>query len=162
MSLVAYMMLFAQDETNRSLYLGMLIGLLVALPSELDSLHFFGEKQDEIVALDKKLTEIYSPIHAMIVAVKRHLPTEPRQDLKEPWILTSVIPNYQQVSKIFVEHSHDLGNHNLEMWLRVDEANKATGKGFFVSKDTQAWFDALEAEYQRLVADLTKMKGTAR
>jgi len=63
------MVFLVRDEATRQFYVGLSAGSLFALPPALESLGLVGSKTEERAFLDKKLTEVYSPLHVMIVAM---------------------------------------------------------------------------------------------
>jgi hypothetical protein len=104
-----------------------------------------------------KLLEVYSPIHAMIIRINREIPREHALRLTVgAWVNASLI-DVDNISTIFNEYSHVLGDRNLEMWLKIEDEIKRV-KGFWLGQDRQKWFDELEAEYSRLTDALELRK----
>lgn len=142
------------------------VGLCLLIPVVL----FWGFKPDIIRRIRKpvgpttednrKLTEIYSPIHAMIVAINNTIPREEALRMTLGYFVNvkvfrqKMLPiDFDKISAIFNQHVHELGDNNLKMWLELEKDIKEQG-GFFLRKDRQEWFDELEAEYNRLTKRL--------
>lgn len=154
-----WMGLSSHEAGTQIAYFGVFAALLIALGQQLDSLGLYGEKEDKRKELDTKLTEIYSPIHAMVLAIKRNAPS--RQPNERTFVMAEHIANLAQVQEIFQKHGHDLGNHHLETWLQLERqiAHGERGlRGFYLDAEWQQWFDELETEYHRRVAELKKPK----
>jgi len=100
---------------------------------------------------DKKLIEVYSPIHAMIVRVNSKLPRETALRLTVgAWMSTSLIGiDVDNISAIFNQHNDKFRDKDLKMWLAIEKEIKEQN-GFWMAKDRQEWFDELETEYNRL------------
>jgi hypothetical protein len=100
--------------------------------------------------LNKKLIEVYSPIHAMIVRVNKEIPRTTDLQLSSVgvWVNASLI-DFNNISTVFNQHNDKLRNRDLEMWLEIEKEIKR-GNGFFLGADRKKWFDELEAEYNRL------------
>jgi hypothetical protein len=107
------------------------------------------EKEKVDTVLDRKLTEVYSPIHAMIAAVNSEIPRGSVLQLTVgAWVKASLV-DFNNISAVFNQHVHELRDKDLEMWLKIEKEIKQRG-GFYLGKDRQEWFDELEAEYNRL------------
>lgn len=94
-----------------------------------------------------KLIEIYSPIHTMIIRIYNEVSHSPR-DTVGSWVKKSLI-DINNISALFNQHVHELGDNNLKMWLEIEKDIKERN-GFFLIIYRQKWFDELEAEYNRL------------
>ena len=160
--------LLAQNEEARNVFMMMLVASVFPLLQLLDSFGWFGKRKEEYTFLDKKLTDIYSPIHAMIVAVDKDM-SRAGQIIGGFMSATSI--DVARLSTIFRDHGHDLGNHHLQMWLAIEKEigesvspipipglGVHTMPGFSMNKERRMWFDDLEAEYQRLVKELEKLR----
>jgi hypothetical protein len=96
----------------------------------------------------------------MIVAMNEKVPREDALKHTTVGAYVSLPANeFERISAIFREHSHDLGNHHLKMWLSIEAEISRIGsplKAFYLNKERQEWFDELEKEYQRLKKELEK------
>jgi len=106
--------------------------------------------------IENRLREVYSPVHALIMRVKQYTPSETARQLGiGNFVPASIVPALADVSRAF-QH-HDLENRHLNKWLELEAEIKRRG-GFYLTRDRQAWFDELEADYQQQVSELKKPK----
>lgn len=151
--------LLVPDEGTRGVYIGMFAASLFALLALLDSLGFFGKKAEEYALLEKKLTEVYSPIHAMIIAINNVVPRE--RALQITVGIVVLVPaeliDFDSLSLIFKRYAHVLGNHHLRQWLSI-ERDWVRLHGFVINKERQEWLDELESEYQQHLKELQKIR----
>jgi len=154
-------------EFWRGFMLGVLVVLLPMLvfniylarrerkPHEVEAPSHVLDKSEDKREIESKLREVYSPIHAMIMTVKQYIPSETARRLSlGGFVPGSMVSNLAEVSRAF-QH-HDLENRHLKKWLELEAEIKQRG-GFYINKDRQAWFDELDAAYQRQVAELKKL-----
>lgn len=163
MVFVLLMAFFANNEVTRMTYLGMFAGSLFALPSIFDTLGLYGKKTEEYALLDKKLGEIYSPIHSMIVTIDNEV-SRPAAIVGEGFVSADLL-DMKRLSEIFRQYAHELGNHHLEMWLSIEKEINEFPSGvpikrgaFRMNKKRSDWLDQLDVEYQKLVKELDKHK----
>ena len=97
----------------------------------------------------RKLIEIYSPIHSMIVRVNKQIQREQALQMSAGGWVKACWSDFSNVSVIFNQHVHELGDDNLKMWLEIEKEIKERN-GFLFGKREQEWFDRLNAEYNRL------------
>ena len=154
---VGYNWLTAPNNEIRIIYFTILCGTIFPLVQLIDSIGLFGKKTEEYALLDKKLEEIYSPIHAMVVAINNKIPREEALKLTVGIRLSSSLIEVAKLSTIFRKYAHVLGNDHLKKWLKIEDQMDHPS-GFWFGGDEQKWLDELEVEYQKLVKELDKHK----
>lgn len=162
MAFFVFMAYTTHDEMAKATYIAMFAGALFALGSALDAMGFFGKKSSEYEVLDKRLKEIYSPIHVAIVGVRNQLRVQ--GTTTGQLLYVGIAPDYEGLSQIFRQYVHVLGDHHLTMWLSIEKEIRANTMtkgvgGFFLDKARQTWLDELDTEYENLVKELKKLKG---
>lgn len=100
--------------------------------------------------LNRKLTEVHSSIHTMIVKINREIPRETalQSPLIDGWVKASLM-DFSSISAVFDQHAHEFRAKDLDMWLEIEKEIEKLN-GFYMNKRRQEWFDELEAEYNRL------------
>jgi hypothetical protein len=89
----------------------------------LDSLGIFGKREElketQRKELQRKLTEIFSPIHFMVENMKRHikLGDENGRDFLGGFAPVSELGDFEKVRAIFVHHGHELPEGALQEWM---------------------------------------------
>jgi len=153
------MALRAVDEATKMGYWGIFAASLFALANVLDALGFFGKKAEEYALLEKRLTQVYSPIHAMIIAINNEVPREKalHMTVERAAMVPAKLIDFNRLSLIFKGYAHVLGNRHLQQWLSIERERDALG-AFYMNKQRQEWLDELESEYQRHLKELQKME----
>jgi hypothetical protein len=85
------------------------IPLLIPLLERLDALGFYGEKEDK-VAMEKKLSEVFSPIHSLVLLIEAQLET----DADRPVEIEQ--KRFDEVNEIIDHHSYDFDDDLILEW----------------------------------------------
>jgi len=141
--LLIYFVVVSDFSTKIAVGLSLLVSLLTL------GINIISLVKDNASDVNRKLTEVYSPIHAMIVGVNSKFPRERNLQLTVGAFVKASLIDSNKISAVFDQHVDELGDDNLRMWLAIKEEIKEKN-GFWLGRDRQKWFDKLEAEYNRL------------
>jgi hypothetical protein len=133
------------------------ISLVVALLIELESLDLFGEKKESKESrkkeVQRKLSEIYQPIHFMFDDLKRFVNFGDANGIgfMGGYAPVNELQSYDKVREIFIYHGYELPNASVVKWKQNLQLTLWKGRQcLYVNTDFGALFRELEAKYQEL------------
>lgn len=131
--------------------------LVVALLLELESLEVFGEKKESKETrrkeVQRKLSEIYQPIHFMFDDVKKFINFGDANGIgfMDGYAPVNELQSYDKVREIFINHGFELPDPCVVKWKQNLQLTLWKGKQcVYVNTDLGAVFRELEAKYQEL------------
>ena len=121
-----------------------LIVCFSAIGIEFVGIYYFTRKEEEKI-------DFYSPIHEMIVELKKENQTKRVNQLNVGIYvnLNSLEIDHKKISQAFIHHSSEFKDSDLTMWRKIEKEieQKLNGGGFYLDKEHLKWFNSLEKRY---------------